>query len=328
MRLHVHANEASYCASASFKNCWRTVILMFAVLVSGMSGFAQHSTTENDVATKASSPAPDLRISAGDLLEISVFEVPELTTRARVNSRGDVLLPLIGSVHLEGQTADAAAHEIEQRLRGGGYVRAPQATVFISQYATQGVAVLGEVKKPGVYPLLGSRHLFDFISVAEGLTSAAGKTISITHHDSSDGATVVQWTGASTADPKVNPSILPGDTIVVAKAGVVYVVGDVGKPGGFVMDHKERLTVLQALALAQGTNRTANLGAVKLIHNANGERVETTVALNKILSDKAADVQLQDDDIVFVPSSGKKMVAFRSIEAIVQTATGLAVYHP
>lgn len=312
--------------SALYTLC--AALVLACVALSGQA-FGQEASTAAAASAEtnpARSFAPEMRVSAGDLLEINVFDVKELNTQARVSGTGEVMMPLVGAVRVQGETADGVARIIEQRLRDGEFVRRPQVSVFISQYATQGVSVLGEVKKPGIYPLLGSHSLFDYISVAEGFTPTAGKTITITHRDSPNDRTVIEWNDNPQSNSKVNIPVLPGDTVVVSKAGVVYVVGDVGKPGGFVMDHKERLTVLQAIALAQGTNRTASLKSAKLIRQGPGGREEISIPLNEILSAKAADVPVRDEDIVFVPASGSKNAALRGMEAAIQVATGLAIY--
>ena len=117
----------------------------------------------------------------------------------------------------------------------------------------------------------------------------------------------------------------PGDTIMVSHAGIVYVVGDVSKPGGFLIENNDRLTVMQAIALAQGTNKTASLNNAKLIRKADTGREELPVPLKKILA-KMSGCMLADGDILFVPSSQAKNAAYRGMEAALQMATGVVVY--
>jgi len=267
-----------------------------------------------------------LRISGGDLLEIKVFDVPELTSVSRVSSAGDVGMPLVGRVRVEGLTTTQAEAEIEKRLVSGGYVREPQVSVFVREYATQGASVLGEVAHPGIYPVLGSRRLFDLLSVAGGLTDKAGKVVTITHRSQPQQPATLSLSRDPSQSTQNNVEILPGDTIVVSKAGVVYVVGDVTRPGGFVMDKNESLTVLQAIALAEGTKPTASLDRSKLIRRGAQGIQEIPIHLKKILSAKAPDLPLQAEDIVFVPGSPSKGAMRRTAEAIVQTATGVAIY--
>ena len=202
-------------------------------------------------------------IGAGDLLEMSVFDTPELSGKLRVSNTGDISLPLVGSLHLGGLKAEEAQNLIRQKLIDGSFLKDPQVTVFIAEYATQNVSVLGEVKNPGIYPAFGSHHLLDYISLAQGLTPLASTRVTVTPAGHSDDPQHVKMTAGATPKPENNPQILPGDTIFVERAGVIYVIGDVARPGGFPMDHDGQLTILQAVALAQGTNSTAAKGSAK-----------------------------------------------------------------
>lgn len=264
-------------------------------------------------------------IGDGDLLEMTVFDTPELSGKLRVSNTGDVSLPLVGSMHLAGLKAEEAQAIIRQKLIDGGFLKDPQVTVFIAEYATQNVSVLGEVKNPGIYPAFGSHHLLDYISLAQGLTPLAGTRITISHAGNPDHPQHVKVTAGATPRPDNNPEILPGDTIFVERTGVVYVVGDVGRPGGFPMDHDEQLTLLQAVALAQGTNPTAAKGAARLIRTTQQGRQEIPVNLKKILSAKAPDLAMQDNDILFVPSSAAKN-AMKDVENALPTAAAATIY--
>jgi polysaccharide export outer membrane protein len=264
-------------------------------------------------------------IGAGDLLEMSVFDTPELSGKLRVSNTGDILLPLVGSLHVAGMKPEEAQNLIRQKFISGNFLKDPQITVFIAEYATQGVAVVGEVKNPGVYPAFGSHHLLDYISVAQGLTPLAGTRITITHAGKSDEPQHVKMTAGATPKPENNPEIFPGDTIFVERTGFVFVVGDVAHPGGFPMDHDGQLSILQAIALAQGTNPTAAKGSARLIRTTLQGRQEIPVNLKKILTAKATDLALQDNDILFVPSSTAKN-ALKDIEAALPAATSASIY--
>jgi polysaccharide export outer membrane protein len=270
-----------------------------------------------------------LRIGTGDLLEISVSTVigtPEVNWKARVSSSGDITLPQVGSIHVAGMTAEETQAAIEKQYKDAELLKNPQVLVSIIEYASQGVSVLGEVLKPGVYPLLTSRRLLDLISQAGGLTAAAGRMVTITHRDHP----LEPKTTALSRDPRQNTAtnidIIPGDTIVVAKAGVVYVVGAVGKPGGFTMDSNEGLTLLQVIALAEGPKPDAAMDKSRLIRQTPTGRSEIPVPLHKILASKTPDITLQSDDILFVPSSTVKSATRRSVEAIIQVATGVVIF--
>lgn len=264
-------------------------------------------------------------IGAGDLLEVSVFDTPELSGKLRVSNLGDVSFPLIGPLHLQGMTVEQAGSLVREKLMAGNFVSNPQVTIFTAEYATQGVTVTGEVHKPGVYPAFGDHRLLDYLSLAEGLTQLAGTTITITHAGHPNQAENVKVTGGASPTPENNPLILPGDTVFVERTGIVYVVGEVARPGGFPMDHDESLTVLQAVALAQGMNYTAAKGSAKVIRTTLQGRVEIPVNLKKIMASKATDLPMQDNDILFIPSSATKN-ALKGIGAALPAAAGATIY--
>jgi polysaccharide export outer membrane protein len=267
-----------------------------------------------------------LEISSGDLLDLAFFDTPELSGKARVDEQGKIVLPLGGELQLSGMTAARAGEAIEARLRDSNILKDPHVSVTVLEYATQGVTVLGEVRNPGIYPLLGAHSLLDLISAAGGVTANAGKAVSITHRADAAHPQLVSLDSKATATAAFNPDVQPRDTILVARAGVVYVVGDVGKPGGFLIETNDHLTVLQAIALAQGTNKTAALNRARLIRKTDNQRLELPVPLKKILSSQAEDPLLSDGDILFVPSSQEKNFAYRSMEAAIQMATGVVMY--
>ena len=198
------------------------------------------TTQTQPAAGRADSPGAEadttLRLGVGDLLEVSVYNVPELTSKARVSNNGDVYLPLVGYVHVEGLTTDEAQGVIEKKLSDGGFVKGPHVTVFVDQYASQGASVLGEVARPGVYPILGQVRLFDLISAAGGLTDKAGNSVTITRRSQPDKPVSLALARNLSDSPQANIEMSPGDTVVVRKADVVYVVGDVARPSGLLID--------------------------------------------------------------------------------------------
>ena len=267
-----------------------------------------------------------LRIGSGDLLEVSIYGVPDFKQEARVNDSGEISLPLAGAVKVGGTTVEDAQEAIAKVLVDGGYFRDPHVSVAIKDFASQGVSVLGEVAKPGVYPVMGTRRLYDLFSLAGGLTNKAGKLVSITHRDRPSAPESVMMSTDPAKSVENNVEVFPGDTIVVSKAGIVYVVGDVQRPGGFVMENNERMTVLEALALAQGTNRTAALNSARILRRTPSGPEEVKIPLKQIMAAKANDMDLQADDILFVPGSAAKNAFSRGIESVFQVATGMAVY--
>jgi polysaccharide biosynthesis/export protein len=265
-----------------------------------------------------------LRLGTGDLVEVSVYNVPELSTKARVSSEGDIYLPLVDYVRVGGLTADQAQAAIQQKLSDGGFVKNPHVSVFVQEYASQGASVLGEVARPGIYPVMGQQRLFDVISAAGGFTEKAGQSITVTHRNQPEKPVTVPLARNAIDNAEGNVPVYPGDTIVVRKGDVVYVVGEVGKPSGFLMDGGH-LTVLQVIALAGGTTRVAKLSGTRILRKSPTGITETTVALKKILEAKSPDVAMQADDILFVPTSAAKAAAGRTMDAVLQTASALSI---
>lgn len=276
-----------------------------------------------------SHPDPAPRLSPGDIFELNVYNVPDLNTKVRVGTNGEVYLPLIDYVQVGGLTAEEAQALIQKRLSDGGFVRDPHVSLLVDQYSSDVVSVLGEVVKPGVYSVRGQEHLFDLISSAGGLTEKAGRSLSITHRGPSDAPVTVPLSRNLGDHPENNVVIYAGDTIIVRKADVIYVVGDVGKPSGFLMDGGQ-LTVLQAIALAGGTTRTAKLGAARIIRKGASGMSETPVRLKQILEAKAPDMAMQADDILFVPTSAQKVIVGRTMEAALQAVSAVSIVaaHP
>jgi polysaccharide export outer membrane protein len=267
-----------------------------------------------------------IRIGPGDLIEVSIYGVSDFRQEARVNESGDVSLPLIGSVRIGGATSEEAQDLIAKSLVEGGYFRDPHVMVVIKDFASQGISVLGEVTRPGVYPMVGTRRLYDLISMAGGFTPKAGQLVTITHRDDPQNPVKVMMSQDPAKSVETNVEIYPGDTIAVSKAGIVYVVGDVQRPGGFVMENNERMTVMQAIALAQGTNRTAALGSARILRRTPTGPSEVKIPLKQMMAAKASDMDLLAEDILFIPSSAAKRAFTRGMESVFQVATGVAIY--
>lgn len=267
---------------------------------------------------------PALRLGSGDLLHISVYNVPEMDTRTRVANNGDAYLPLIDYVHVAGLTAEEAQAVIEKRLVDGGFLKDPHVSVFVDQFASQGASIMGEVSRPGVYPVMGDQRLFDLISAAGGLTEKAGRSITLTHRNQPDKPVYVKLARNIADSQENNVRVFPGDTLIVRRADIVYVVGDVARPSGFLMDQGS-LTVLQAVALAGGTTQTSKLNSAKIIRKSPEGVSETPVELKKILQAKTPDIALKADDILFIPTSTSKVLGRRGIDAAIQMATAVTI---
>ncbi len=285
---------------------------------------------------------PSYRVGAGDEVEINVFDVPELNLTARVKDSGFINLPLVGGVSAAGKTEQELIEELTQRL--GGFVRQPQVSVFISQYGSQKVAVVGAVEKPGNYPLKkGSNGILELLAEAGGVSSRAGNYLNIVPSGDSQGAAAGVETraraalaqmvagGTSTNGRGVEISLdvvlgtsggIPvevpirgGDMIVVPEAGTVTVEGEVQKAGAFDLGRKS--SVLGALAAAGGITYGAKVDELEVVRDlGNEDKVHLILDLNRVISGEVRDIKLRNGDVVRVPSDSGRRLRQDTFEAI------------
>lgn len=266
-----------------------------------------------------------LLIGAGDLLRITVLREPELDQHVRVLDSGDVVLTLTGRIAVQGLTPAQASARIADRYRAGNFLLHPEVSVFVEEYATQAVTILGQVVHPGAVRLGAPRTLIDVISLAGGLTPDADRHI-VVQRGGKDGERIRAFL-PNRAEEALNADILirPGDTVIVPKAGIVYVLGDVAHPGGYVMRNDSQLTVLQAIALAAGTSRTASEKRVRLVRNVDGISQSVDLPLHDMERGRVPDVPLRADDIVYVPFSLAKNISL-GIANITAAASSALIY--
>jgi polysaccharide export outer membrane protein len=268
--------------------------------------------------------AESLRIGAGDLLNISVMREPDLDRRVRVRDSGEVSLPLVGDVAVQGLSAADAAKAVEKRYLDGQFLKHPDVSVFIEEFATQQVAVLGQVGKPGSYSLPAARSLIDVLAMAGGLTEIADRHITIERASHAASAEVFLSNRADDA-LEANVQVFPGDKVVVPKAGIIYVLGDVGRPGGYVMQNESRMTVLQAVAMAAGLNRTASADHVRLVRGKDGQFAEQEIPLKEMQRGEVPDLLLEANDVLYVPFSfGRHLLMGTS--SIAASASAALIY--
>ena len=273
--------------------------------------------------------SPMTQISEGDLLDIVIFDTPELSGRFRVNLKGDILLPLAGTLHVADLNLAEITDAVSQRYKDAKILVAPEVTVFVAEFTRRTITITGEVRSPGVYPIVAPRTLTDTLAMAGGLNDAASRTVSIVH--AADPKRIIHVTlnvGAQTLESieEGRMQILPGDAIFVARSGVIYLVGELTRPGGFQVEHNNRLTLLEAVALAGGLTRTAKGSQTRLIRRSPTGREELTVNLDKVLYGGGPDMLLTDGDILFVPTSARKVYTQQIISAIISTATTYSIY--
>jgi len=313
-----------------------SVLLLCAVLP---VLFAQPPASPPAAATYILGPDDQIVIRVLDLEEI-----PE--TPFRVDMAGNINVPLVGRLRVAGLTVDQTEAAIHKRLESA--LQNPEVTVFVAERRSHPVSVLGSVKTPGVVQLTGRKTLTEVLSLAGGASPEAGNSIMITRRVESGpiplpGA-ALDPTGqfyvgqvnlkslTEAKNPQENIVIVPEDVISLPKGELVYAVGAVPHAGGFVLNERETITILQVISLAGGLDRFADTKKVTILRPkaASGNREEIVVDLKAMLAGNKSDVPLQANDILFVPTSGKKAATVRTIETLVgmgsSMGSGAVVY--
>jgi polysaccharide export outer membrane protein len=269
-----------------------------------------------------------LLIGAGDQLHIRIADTPEMDQHPRVTDAGEVPIEGVGNVQVAGLTPAAAATVLQNRLIAARYMRHPIVLVTIEQFATQTVSVLGEVKAPGAYTIATPRSILNVLALAGGLNSAADRNIVIERRG--DPAIRVHYKYSNNPDTAVEEQVLvsPGDTVLVPKAGIVYILGDVNRPGGYSMTNNEsKMTMLEALALAGGVSKSAKQGAARLIRkNGSGSFADQKFSVGDLQEGKIPDIAMQPGDVVYIPFSFGRNMAVMGAGSIAASATSAAIY--
>jgi polysaccharide biosynthesis/export protein len=278
------------------------------------------------IATTALAQKESLLIGPGDSLHIQVYDTPEMEQRARVTDSGDLPLSFLGNVKVANQTPEQAAQEIERRLIAAGIMRHPQVTIRVDVYATQNASVMGQVVKPGVYEIDTSRKVIDVLALAGGLTDLADRHITIERHGDADKKIDYYFSNQAGTALSDDPMVYPGDRVIVPRAAVVYVLGDVLKPGGYPVDtNNSKMTVLQALSLAGSPTHTAAVGKSKLVRKTPTGVQQIDLPINAMQKGEKPDVALMPDDVVYVPFSFIRNVAVNG-QSILASAASAVVY--
>jgi polysaccharide export outer membrane protein len=229
-------------------------------------------------------------------------------------------------VRVAGLTPPEAALALERVLVDGHYVLTPHVSVTTEQTATQNVTIMGQVRSPGSYPIGTPRPILDVLALAGGLTDLANRKLTIQRHATKERIAFVVSNSANAAlDGSV--AVFPGDTVIVSKADVVYILGDVNRPGGIAMvSNDSTLSALQALTLAGGTPPNAVPSHARLIRKQpDGSHVEIPLQLSAMQKGKEPDKQLQADDIVYVPFSYARNMAVGA-GSLVGATSSAAIY--
>lgn len=283
----------------------------------------------------------DSQIGTGDLVRIEVFDVPELSRELRVGESGYISLPLIPvKVKAAGLTTFQLEEKITELLQVNGLVSHPQVSVTIKEQRSQPITVIGAVQKPLVFQAMRRVTLLEILSEAGGITNDAGSEAIISRQvkpgpDAPEGTRSETQTAIidlndllQTGDPQYNVPVYGGDVITIPRAGIVYVVGAVERPGGFVLQNdREKLTAVKALALAGGLRNTAKPRNAIILRKDAGTAAnkEINVDLTQVLERKREDVLLQASDILYIPDSTAKRAMRRVGDVALALTTGLVL---
>jgi polysaccharide export outer membrane protein len=277
-----------------------------------------------------------------DTIVIRAFQAEELSDKPmQIDGDGYINLALIGRVKASGLTAGELEAEITRRLKD--YVKNPQVSVLVTDYRSEPVSVVGDVSTPGLVQLRGQKTLVEVIALAGGLKADAGNSVTITRQssngrlpisgavDSPDGSSSIARVNLHEVmdgrDTKDNVLIKANDVLMVPKARLLYVVGEVQKPGAYILSERDSLSVLQAVALAGGFTQVAAPQKAKILseHQGQPNRTEVAANLRKIMSGKNPDVNLHAEDILFVPSNLSKKAGAKALDTAINMA-GIAVW--
>jgi polysaccharide biosynthesis/export protein len=268
-----------------------------------------------------------LKLAPGFLLSMEIYDTPEYSVELRIDTSGNVNLPMVGDVHIADLTLGEASHKIAASLRDSKILTDPHVNLNIEEYASRDVTVLGEVHAPGRVELIAPKHLDDVIALAGGETEYAGNRIEIRHAQgaSASRTEVVHYSGDINNPAHGETLVMPGDTVTVKRAGVVYVLGGVTRPGGYIMQENGDLDVTQAVALAYGTTMPAAVNSMRLIRKQEDGKVqEIPIHYRDMVKGKIPPMRLQAQDVIYVPISKIKTVLGAGL---VNTAVASAVVY-
>jgi polysaccharide export outer membrane protein len=304
-------------------------------------------STTADAAAAAASAAPtnvsSYVLGPEDQITVQVFAANDIPDKpVQIDNDGSVTLPMIGKVHAAGLTVEQLQANLVTAYKK--YFKDPQVTVQVNDFRSQPVSVAGNVTTPGVVQLRGNRNLMEVIGQAGGLKADAGDSVLITRNlnegpipvagaftDPTGKYSVAHInirTIMSGKDPEANIQIMPHDVITVPRARLIYVLGNVGRPGGYVLTENETMSLTQAIALAGGWDKMASLSGARILRADGGPNREQIPAnIKKIMENKAPDLQMQPDDILYVPNSLKKVIGARGAEAAIGIGTGVLIWH-
>ncbi len=318
---------------------WPLLVLGFPVAIVAQQGAVLRANVEEGSTSPRTQPpaaqtvgsVPEgfasLTLAPGFLVEMEVYQVPEMSAQLRVDAQGNVTVPLIGAIRVEGQSVSQAQDTIAKALADREILKSPQISLTILQYQARNVSVMGEVQMPGRVPLLAPEPLEDVLALAGGETTLAGSDIEIQRR-SPGGETVSNHIRFAQGQDSValrNVLIEPGDTVLVHRAGIVYVLGAINRPGGYLMVNGGSLNVVQALSLAGGETLHASTHWAVIVRKKGEVFEQIKVPLGKMEKGDAPPVALEINDALYVPASGWKSLVINGSN-VLSAAAAASIY--
>jgi len=282
-------------------------------------------------------------LGADDTLTVQVLEGGESSIQSvTVGMDGEVNLPFVGRLQVVGLTAKQLEGELETRLKA--YIRDPHVAVGVTEFRSQPISILGAVQIPGVHQLRGEKTLLEVLSVAGGTREDAGHRIKITRRlhwgriplptakdDPTGGFSVAEVDIKQIMEaenPAENIRVMPHDVISVPRGSMVYVIGQVGQAGGYILSERKTISVLEVLALAGGIGHNAKPKQTRILRVQPGrdERSQIPINLQAVMNGTVEDAFLQAEDILFVPRSAGKIAIKAAVVAAVSIGSGIAIW--
>lgn len=302
---------------------------------SNLAQQAQPVQQENHPASNANQPGTvisvpedfaSLKLAPGFLLNVVVYDETDFSGPTRVDNDGNIHLAFLKPVHVAGDTVSQAKDVLEKAFMDQGILKHPQVSIDVQQFATTTATVMGEVQNPGKVELLKPHSLLDVIGMTGGETPTAGNVIELKRADGDPPTKSYHYSRGGDATEIRDVMVHPGDTVIVKRAGIVYVLGAVNRPGGYTMQEQGELNVAQAISLAQGLTLQAKVGGLRVVQKqADGKMVEVPVSYKKMMDGKQPPMNLEAGDIVYVPVSKVKTV-LGSTTGVVGQTTAAAIY--
>jgi polysaccharide biosynthesis/export protein len=331
------------------------LLTFFGAIILVSPSFSQQrvettAETNNRIAQLAKQASPPLmseyKLGNGDLVNVDVFDVPQLSRDVRIDDSGHISLPLLPErIVARGLSTVQLQEKIAELLKASGLVTSPEVTVSLREQRSQPITIIGSIKTPQVIQSLRPMSVLEVLSACGGITEEAGSVLLVTRKVPADVSaktdsgepdllaapqtfTIDLWDLLNSPTPKDNMMLVGGDIVTVPRAGIFYVVGAVTHPGGFILSNDaDQMTALKALALAAGVTSTAKANDAVIVRKdpATGISKEVPVDLKKLLERKGPDAKMQANDILFVPDSAAKHAIHRATDVIIALTSGIAL---